>query len=296
MTFGLNEKRGAWVGRCAAGLLVFGCLRASGQVGAQASYIAPKPSAALVRGVDFAKAQVLDPQLTNVYQACDRSSERGGCSSDPAHNTVILRFADGTVFFDAKMAVDADGSTLSKRAERPNQPETSFRYPNAPGPAGGPGTPDPMATGPGPSLDAERVPYVVMPLGDFRRESGVSIGDLAAVIKDGNLQFAIVGDLGPRTHIGEGSMKMHEQLGHTICTTYDEGHNCSAFTDYSIDAPVLYFFFPDTRKLIIDGLNAGNINERIAKAGQKVWSDFLARQRVGATASGDRASRTATAQ
>lgn len=244
-------------------------------------YSAPATDVRLLRGVNFGKAQLLDTQLTSVYLACDQKQERGGCSSDPSRNSAVLRFPDNTIFFDAKMAIDADGSALSKRAERPNQPETSFRYPNLPGPAGGEGTADPMATGPGPSLDAERVPYVVMPLGDFKRESGVSLGDLAAVIKDGRVQFAIVGDLGPRTKIGEGSMKLHEQLGHTFCTAYDEAHNCTTFSDASIEPPVLYFLFPDTRKLIIEGLTPENINERIATVGQQVWKAFLAKQREG---------------
>jgi hypothetical protein len=230
---------------------------------AHAQYVAPSSSTKTLRGLDFSKAEFLDPQLTSVYQACDQSRERGGCATDPAHNTALLRFGDGTIFFDAKMAIDADGSEISKKAEHPNQPETALRYPTS-----------------SLSLDSERVPYIVMPLGDFRRESGVGLGDLAAVIKDDKVQFAIVGDLGPRTHIGEGSMKLHEQLGHSICTAYDDAHNCSAFTDNSIDPPVLYFIFPDSRKLIFDGLSAENINQRIATVGQQLWSTFLANQQT----------------
>ncbi len=253
-----------------------------GLAGAQSTtrmgYSVPQSDAKVLQGIDFTKAQVILPDLTQRFQACDQQ-DPPGCKVDPSRNTVILDFPGGPVFFDAKMAIDADGSALSKRAEHPNQPETSFRYPGPAQTATSNVTPDPQATGPGPSLDAEHVPYVVMPLGDFRRESGVSLGDLAAVIKDGNVQFAIVGDLGPRTHIGEASMKLHAQLGHTICTAYDPDGNCSTFTDLSIDPPVLYFFFPDTRKLIYDGLTAGNINERIATAGQQIWNGFLARQR-----------------
>lgn len=215
-----------------------------------------------MRGVDFASATVVDPQLTQTYQACDQSHEHGGCWDDPAHNTALLHFRDGTVFFDAKMAIDADGSTLSKRAEHPNQPETSFRYP------------DTQA-----SLDAERVPYVVMPLGDFRRDTGVSLGDLAVVVEGDQVQYAIIGDLGPRTHIGEASMKLHMQFGRHLCTAFDPEGNCSTFTDTSIDPPVLYFFFPDTRKLIYDGLSPENIDTRIRTAGQQVWTAFLNRQR-----------------
>ena len=232
-----------------------------------APYSAPATDTKALRGVDFASAQLVDPGLTALYRACDASHEHGGCADDPAHNTVILRFPDGTVLFDAKMAIDADGSALSKRAEHPNQPETAFRYP------------DPTGVGVGPSLDSERVPYAVMPMGDFRRETGVSVGDLAAVVHDGQVRFAIVGDVGPRTHVGEASMKLHAALGHDTCTARDADGNCSAFTDVSIDPPVLYFFFPDTRKLLYDGLNAGNINARIEAIGQQVWNGFLARQR-----------------
>ncbi len=233
---------------------------------AQAPYSVPATDAKALRGVDFAKAQPVDPQLTATYQACDASHEHGGCADDPAHNTVILRFPDNTVFFDAKMAIDADGSVLSKLAIRPNQPETSFRYP------------DPTGVDVGPSLDAEHVPYVVMPLGDFRRESGVQLGDLAAVVHDGQVQFAIVGDLGPRTHIGEASMKLHMEFGRHICTAFDADGNCSTFTDTSIDAPVLYFFFPGTRQRIYEGLTPNNINQRIESVGQQVWSAFLKRE------------------
>ena len=255
--------------RASSRLLLLGlALLAGSQRAAWAAYTAPPTDEHVLKGVDFGKAQVLDPQLTSLYQACDESHDRGGCATDPAHNTVILKFDDNTVFFDAKMAIDADGSVLSKRAEHPNQPETAFRYPD---PTGGGGM--------GPSLDSERVPYVVMPMGDFRRESGVSVGDLAAVVHDGQVHFAIVGDVGPRTHIGEASMKLHMEFGRHICTAYDEGGNCSAFTDTSIDAPVLYFFFPDTRKLIYEGLNASNVNERIESVGHQVWRAFLEKQK-----------------
>lgn len=243
-------------------------LLVGGTAVAQGAYVVPANDARVLRGVDFGAAQVVDPALTALYGACDANTGHGGCADDPAHNTAILKFADGTVFFDAKMAIDADGSTLSKLAVRPNQPETSFRFA------------DPAAEGGvGPSLDAERVPYVVMPLGDFRRETGVQVGDLAAVVHGGQVRFAVIGDLGPRTHIGEASMALHMAFGRHICTAYDAGGNCSAFTDTSIDAPVLYFFFPDTKRLIADGLTPANINERIQTAGKQVWTAFLARQR-----------------
>ncbi len=237
-----------------------------------AQYAPPAQSARVLRGVDFAVAQTIAPDLTQVYRACDASRERGGCATDPARNTVMLKFPDsvagggivttaGPVFFDAKMAIDADGSTLSKRAERPNQPETALRYPTN-----------------GESLDSERVPYIVMPLGNFRQETGVALGDLAAVVKDGQVHFAIVGDLGPRTHLGEGSMALHAAFGHLDCKAHDAQGNCSQFVDVSLDPPVLYFVFPESRGLVMDGLSPENINVRIERMGMQLWSAFLIEQ------------------
>ena len=224
---------------------------------AQTHYAAPSADAAALRGIRFAGAQIILPELTQRFGACD-GQDPPGCKIDPSRNTAILQFPDGPVFFDAKMAIDADGSALSKRGEFPNQPETALRYPTT-----------------GTSLDSERVPYIVLPIGDLRRTAGVGTGDLAAVIKDGKLQFAIVGDVGPPPKIGEGSMKLHAALGHNTCTAYDAGGNCSGFTDVSIDPPVLYFVFPNTRRLIYDGLSPDNINERIASLGREVWTAFL---------------------
>lgn len=234
---------------------------------APAQYTAPDSSRSVLRGVDFSKAQPIAPELTQLFQDCDRRSDYGGCAQDPAHNTTILKFVDradsagpvsGPVFFDAKMAIDADGSALSKKAERPNQPETALRFPTT-----------------GESLDSERVPYIVMPMGGFRQASGVALGDLAAVVKDGQIHFAIVGDVGPRTHLGEGSMYLHTLFGRHICQAKDEEGNCSQFLDTSLDPPVLYFLFPGTKKLLFDGLSPENINQRLLSVGQQVWKDFL---------------------
>lgn len=253
MAAALVYKRGrTWF----AGLCVGCCLRAF----AAAPYTAPSTDATTLRGIDFAKAQLILPELTQRFGICD-AQDPPGCKVDPSRNTVILKFPDGTVFYDAKMAIDADGSTLSKRAERPNQPETALRYPVS-----------------DVSLDSERVPYIVLPIGDLLRTEGLSKGDLAAVIKDGRLQFAIVGDVGPPPKIGEGSMRLHAALGHNTCTAYDAGRNCSEFTDVSIDPPVLYFVFPNTRRLLYDGLSPENINERIATLGREVWNNFLQQQ------------------
>src|SRR5216683_3067356 len=45
---------------------------------------------------------------------CDGRKLKHGCANDRSHNTALLRFSDGTVFFDAKMGLDADGSPYAK--------------------------------------------------------------------------------------------------------------------------------------------------------------------------------------
>ncbi len=233
-----------------------------------------------MRAIDFSRAQIVGQDLTQIYQFCDRQETRGGCAGDPARNTVLLKFPDATasdgtllvpgpVFFDAKMAIDADGSTVSKLAERPNQPETALRYPTT-----------------DTSLDAEAVPYIVMPLGNFRQATGVALGDLAAVIKDGQVHFAIVGDLGPRTHLGEGSMALHSLFGHLRCEARDADGHCMRFIDVSIDPPVLYFVFPESRNLLSEGLRPENINARINRFGAQLWSSFLIEQQTACAGDG----------
>jgi hypothetical protein len=64
------------------------------------------------------------------------------------------------------------------------------------------------------SLDANRVPYFVLPLpitwpGNF----GIQLGDYAVVLYRGRLAFAVFGDFGPASKIGEGSLQLLRALG-----------------------------------------------------------------------------------
>jgi hypothetical protein len=58
-------------------------------------------------------------------------------------------------------------------------------------------------------LDAEAVPYVVLPLGGFGQ---VRVGDVAIVQSNGRTVYAIVGDEGPGTKLGEGSIALNAKL------------------------------------------------------------------------------------
>lgn len=62
-------------------------------------------------------------------------------------------------------------------------------------------------------VDSEKVPFIAIP--PQLREQGVKLGDLVAVRNDktGKTVFAVVADIGPKDHQGEGSIKLAQELG-----------------------------------------------------------------------------------
>lgn len=65
----------------------------------------------------------------------------------------------------------------------------------------------------GEPLNSNKVPFVVLPLGTWRREHGIKLGDFGYVAYNGRVVAVIAGDLGPRTKLGEGSIALHRALG-----------------------------------------------------------------------------------
>ncbi|MFO1368262.1 MAG: glycoside hydrolase family 75 protein [Marinagarivorans sp.] len=187
---------------------------------------------------------------------CDGVKLKYGCNSDQNHNTTILKLKNDTIFFDAKMGLDADGSPYSKNTPgQTDQPETSLRYPL-------PGKP---------SINADRVPFIVIPLGGFDTDLGVTTGDVAAVIYEQKHVFAVVADQGPKCKLGEGSIQLHELIGHMVCKARDSKGDCIKLRNVGIEKGVQYFIFPGTHKELMDGLTPQNINERINSIGEKSW-------------------------
>jgi Fungal chitosanase of glycosyl hydrolase group 75 len=160
--------------------------------------------------------------------------------------------------WDAKMSLDADGSKYSRQhaGNGVDQPQTSLRIK-------------------GVSIDAAKVPFIVIPLdtsaaNSFKRETGIGLGDLAAVISNGKLSYAIVADEEPSCRIGEGSMRLHEKLGHKVCC--DE--KCLDLHDVSIESDVLYFVFPGTDIQKVPGLSLQNLNATIESEGKRLFDSF----------------------
>ncbi|MFF3286220.1 glycoside hydrolase family 75 protein [Streptomyces sp. NPDC003023] len=108
---------------------------------------------------------------------------------------------DGAVFWQADMDIDCDGRRTARcnRATDPSyQGTTAF------------------AQSDGQYLDAEKLPFVVVPAPsrtwDYR-SSGVRGGSAAAMIHDGKVVYGVVGDTGPSGIIGEASYAAAEALG-----------------------------------------------------------------------------------
>ena len=233
------------------------------------SYSPPVKSASLVAPIRFDIATPLDPKLHKRFQECDThdtcdiGSSRFKCSTDPSRNTVFLKLADGTIFFDAKMAVDADGAEYTKtNPGATDQRDTSLRYPLPHEP----------------SLDSDRVPYIVTPGSGLEGPLGIQKGDIAAVVYRDRVAFAIVGDHGPPCKLGEGSIQLHEILGHKGCKRRDENRVCQAAAGLSIERDVLYFVFPGSKSRIFDGLTPENINQRLETEGKKLWDSLRSSQ------------------
>lgn len=62
-------------------------------------------------------------------------------------------------------------------------------------------------------VDSEKVPFIAVP--PQLKDQGVKLGDLVAVRNErtGKTVFAVVADIGPRDHLGEGSIKLAQELG-----------------------------------------------------------------------------------
>jgi len=154
------------------------------------------------------------------------------------------------------MGLDADGSPYSQETPgQTDQPETSLRYPLA-------GKP---------SVNSDRVPFIVIPLGGFDKELNVQVGDVAAVVYGSNRVFAVVADQGPPCKIGEGSIQLHEILGHRVCKARRQNGDCTKLRNVGIERDVLYFIFPGTHNDLLPNLTPENIGARIEAIGAIAW-------------------------
>jgi hypothetical protein len=95
----------------------------------------------------------------------------------------------------SSMTIDADGAGEAWKSDPDGQPGTSLSYAS------------------GEALDPTRIPYFVLPEGFEKTHPAVALGDVAAVVFEGRVAYAIWGDEGPREQVGEGSIALARALG-----------------------------------------------------------------------------------
>jgi hypothetical protein len=207
-------------------------------------YTPPAKSQAAVGNVPFDRATRVGQKYTHRFARWDKAPNG---RSDPSLCKGLYQFPTGELFWESKMAVDADGATTPSvlASSSGSQEKTSYFFRN--------GTP----------VNAEIVPYFVVPTFDdpaharpdrpfegsrdrFTSDFGLQHGNLGAVIFDGKVTGAIFADEGPAMKIGEASIRVHELIRKPGAPWKGDPAR-KILLDASEGSGVLYFVFPDTK-------------------------------------------------
>jgi N-acetylmuramoyl-L-alanine amidase len=199
-------------------------------VSGASGYTPPAASASLFAGVDFSKGDAATGAKYRVaYAAADSDSQLA--KSDPSNCRALLKFSKA-VYFEAKMAICADGSPRALTIDSPfGQTATAFTFPK-------------VKKG---YFNAEEVPYIVLPGKasgrDFVGDFGIKPLDLGVVIAGGQVTPAFYGEVGPTFRIGEASIQVHENLPVKFpWTSSAKTHVRNA----SVPGEICYLIFPAT--------------------------------------------------
>jgi hypothetical protein len=233
----------------------------------------------LAAGVD------VDENYRAQFDLCDSQSGYSGqgfgrgCRGDPNRAEALLRLPGGVIAYVSKLAVDLDGSPFAcgPDHQRSDQCPTSLMLDDAKGEEV--------------PLNADRVPYVVIPAAgpeshrdEFSRLTGVRVGDFGVAIEGGTVVPVIVGDTGPWNKLGEGSLALHRALGRELCTDRDADGVCRHVLDNmtSIEGGVTTILFPGSRR---GDLTPENVEAVVRSEGLRLWNDY--RRRMSTLAAGE---------
>lgn len=135
------------------------------------------------------------PLLGGIVQLLTRSRPVPGTFRVPPGMVAVL--PGGQLYFDTALELDTDGWPGGvDNGDGTHLEHTSLRYGN------------------GGSVDANAVPYFVLPLpSSWAHQFGISLGDCAAVLFRGRLAFATFADQGHADKLGEGSLALLRELG-----------------------------------------------------------------------------------
>lgn len=229
-------------------------------------YAPPPASAALLAGLDFAQANAdKGRKHREAYAAAD--ADPGLAKGDPSNCKALLQFPKA-LFFEAKMAVCADGSPRSNgnhpgSIDRPHgQLQTAKKNPVD-----------------GSDFNAEVVPYIVLPgnapHGNFVADFGIKDRDLAVVICKGQISPAFYGEVGPRFRLGEASIQVHENLVPAVRFPWTTPAKTS-IRNASVEGGVLYLVFPGSAVAKTAGMTADDWLGATLQAATARFQAFLA--------------------
>lgn len=166
-------------------------------VPAQAAHAAPAPGPVSVSSDDGSPTAA---QLMAKMARCNIVS-KGTYTNTQANKKVNICGANGAFFWTSGMNIDCDGQRTTQCNENTDccfQNDTSFH------------------TSAGKPLNAAQLPYVVIPLPSSRwsyKTAGLKGGDVLAVIYKNKVEYAVFGDEGPNSIIGEASYATASALG-----------------------------------------------------------------------------------
>ncbi|HET6708417.1 MAG TPA: glycoside hydrolase family 75 protein [Amycolatopsis sp.] len=181
-------------------------------------------------------------QLIAKTQNCQQISHGRYSHDEGGAATVPVCQANGAVFFTADMDIDCDGVRTTQCNENTDccfYPDTAFH------------------TSTDQPLNAAQLPYVVLPqptsTWDYHNY-GIDGGSVVAVIYNNQVTYAVVGDTGPASIIGEASYATAVSLG--IDPDPKTG---------GTEGPVTYVVFPNTHVNPIESqANAVSLGEQVA--------------------------------
>lgn len=154
----------------------------------------------------------------------------------------IFKLLGGQLYYDSLLDLDSDGSRFASQ-DRTGQSDTTLHQPD------------------GRPVDSDAVPFFVLPGGGFEREFGIRLGDVAAVLYEDRIEFAVFADRGPCRKLGEGSIALHRSLGHE---TIRNGR----FHDEAIDRDVITIVFPGS------GDGTPQTPDRIREIGRRLFREL----------------------
>lgn len=236
------------------------------------TYTPPAESESIVGKNFFKNAKPLDEQYRSQFDDCDKRNFFNGvdmtqfrfrnCDTpdrkgDPNKLRALLKFSNGTIFFESKMSIDIDGSWKAC-CEKPGKTDlcaTAYNFkPDIEGEAACDSYKREKF------VDPDIYPYIVIPTTtpkglpnrekqakEFRYRTKVGMGDVGIVIYKDKMIPVFVADGGPHNKMGEGSPALFKELGQTWCREFNNENRCIKYRNSSLPKEVLYLIFPNSK-------------------------------------------------